>query len=167
MKEIESRRSIRKYRHEKMDEKDLQKILEAGRLSPSAKNKQPWEFVVIENEEIKKEIATKLAEKLARENPTSEAIESCSALIVVFNTMESDVWNIMSIGACIENMILEATQLGYGSLWVGLIREIAEKVNHLCQNQNELIAAVCIGKKDEEPDKRPRKKLDEFVTYIR
>ena len=85
MQEIEMRRSIRKYSYEVMNEEDLQKILEAGRLSPSAKNKQPWEFVVITNQEVKREIAQKLENKLERENPTSEAILNCSAAIVIFN----------------------------------------------------------------------------------
>ena len=49
MQEIETRRSIRKYSYEVMNEEVLQKILEAGRLSSSAKNKHPWEFVVITN----------------------------------------------------------------------------------------------------------------------
>ena len=77
MQEIETRRSIRKYSYEVMNEEDLQTILEAGRLSPSAKNKQPWEFVVITNQEVKREIAQKLEDKLERENPTSEAILNC------------------------------------------------------------------------------------------
>lgn len=114
MQEIETRRSIRKYSYEVMNEEDLQKILEAGRLSPSAKNKQPWEFVVITNQEVKREIAQKLEDKLERENPTSEAILNCSAAIVIFNSLEDDDWNIFSLGICAENMMLEATHLGYG-----------------------------------------------------
>lgn len=120
LKEIETRRSIRKYVYEKMDENDLLKIIEAGRLSPSAKNKQPWEFVVITNQEAKQEIAQKLEEKLERENPTSEALLNCSAAIALFNSLEDDDWNLFSMGICAENMMLEATHLGYGSLCVGL-----------------------------------------------
>ena len=167
MQEIETRRSIRKYSYEVMNEEDLQKILEAGRLSPSAKNKQPWEFVVITNQEVKREIAQKWEDKLERENPTSEALRNCSVAIVIFNSLEDDDWNIFSLGICAENMMLEATHLGYGSLCVGLTSLIEEDIKRICNIEHHHLAIICVGKSSEEPEAPSRKELHEFVTYIR
>ena len=54
MQEIKTRRSIRKYKDRQVSDTDLMKILEAGRLAPSGSNTQPWHFIIIKNEEIKK-----------------------------------------------------------------------------------------------------------------
>ena len=167
MQEIEMRRSVRKYLYEKMNEEDLQKILEAGRLSPSAKNKQPWKLVVITNQEVKKEIAQKLEEKLEQKNPTSEAILTCSAVIVLFNSLEEDEWNHLSLGICVENMMLEATHLGYGSLCVGLTSLIEEDIKRICNTDKHHLVMICVGKSDEVSEPTSRKGLHEIVTYIR
>src|SRR5512138_44552 len=57
LKAIESRRSIRKYKPVPIPDGDLKKILEAGRLAPSAGNKQPWGFVVVRDTGGKKLLA--------------------------------------------------------------------------------------------------------------
>ena len=51
IKAIETRRSVRKYKQNPIPQADLKKILESGRLAPSAGNKQPWGFVVVQNKE--------------------------------------------------------------------------------------------------------------------
>lgn len=53
---ISERRSIRKYRRERIPKEVLERILEAGRLAPSARNLQPWYFIVVEDEEIKSKL---------------------------------------------------------------------------------------------------------------
>ncbi|MEE3495655.1 MAG: nitroreductase family protein, partial [Butyrivibrio sp.] len=50
MKEIAARHSIRKYKAEAVNRDDIKKILEAGILAPSAKNRQPWKFIVVEGD---------------------------------------------------------------------------------------------------------------------
>ena len=54
---IKNRRSIRKYKQQRIPEKHLKKILEAARLAPSARNRQPWRFVLVRGIELKKSIA--------------------------------------------------------------------------------------------------------------
>ena len=56
LKSIEERRSIRGYTKEKVSRKIVEDILNCGRLAPSAKNRQPWYFVIVENN-IKDKIA--------------------------------------------------------------------------------------------------------------
>ena len=54
---IQSRRSVRKFRAEEIEEEDLREILEAARLAPSANNLQPWKFVVVKSDKKKRLIA--------------------------------------------------------------------------------------------------------------
>ena len=54
---IRTRRSIRKYKSEPIPEEKLRTILEAARLAPSAANRQPWRFIVIQNKDRKKALA--------------------------------------------------------------------------------------------------------------
>ncbi|MCJ7718301.1 nitroreductase family protein, partial [Candidatus Bathyarchaeota archaeon] len=54
---VEKRRSIRKFRPNPIPDKDLKKILEAGRLAPSGGNRQPWSFIVVRKPETKKKLA--------------------------------------------------------------------------------------------------------------
>jgi nitroreductase len=53
---IEKRRSIRKFKPDSMPPEDLKKILEAGRLAPSGGNRQPWRFIVVSDEQKKKQL---------------------------------------------------------------------------------------------------------------
>lgn len=55
---IKSRRSIRKYIKKKIPDEIIKDIIDCARLAPSANNKQPWIFVVVKNEKIKKQIAS-------------------------------------------------------------------------------------------------------------
>jgi nitroreductase len=55
---IKDRRSIRTYKSEHIPQEKLEKLLEAARLAPSAANRQNWKFIVVENEQVKKQLAT-------------------------------------------------------------------------------------------------------------
>ena len=56
---IHKRRSIRNFTDKKISEEDINKILSAGMVAPSAMNKQPWRFILIEDDKLKKEKARK------------------------------------------------------------------------------------------------------------
>ncbi len=167
MQVMKERRSIRKFQEGVIPKEDLNKILEAGRLAPSAKNKQPWELVIMEDKKMQNNIAEELVKVLQQENPTSEAIKTASIVIMVFNPLEMDDFNIMSIGASIENMLLEATHLGYGSLWIGLTKNIESYIKGICNQEHPLMATICLGYKEETPESRPRKSMEEYITYLK
>lgn len=162
---ISKRKSVRTYKPEKISQELLEKILQAGILSPSAKNQQPWKYIVV-SEEIKNQIAEELTKNMGHPNPTSRAISECSHLILVYNTQE-EYFSHMSIGASIENILLTATSYGLGSLWIGYIRKITDYVNSLTNEENELISAIALGYPNEEPPARPRKDFSEVVSYLK
>lgn len=163
LKVIEERRSIRNYKEDCIDKKVIMELLESAIKAPSAKNGQPWHFVVL-NKEIKDKIANKMIENVGP-NKTAEVILKVPYLILVYNT-GNDYFDHLSIGACIENFILEATNQNLGTLWIGYIKRIEEYVKSLVDCDYELVSAIAVGIKNENPLPRPRKKIEEVVTFI-
>ena len=191
MDAISQRRSIRKFLNKELPEDIILKILNAGIESPSAKNRQPWKYIVVtskskntmlqimeegikEEERLNKESKRKT---ISSATNTLRAMQEAAITIFIVNTdnsftLETDIEekfyeiaNIQSIGASIENMLLEATELGIGSLW---ICDIFSAYDGLCKWLNidkQLIAAISFGYTDEMPDRRPRKKIEEVTEW--
>jgi len=152
---IRTRRSIRKYKSEPIPEEKLRTILEAARLAPSAANRQPWRFIVIQNKDRKKALA-----KVAN-NQTF--FNDAAAIIVAIGDPEvSARWYEKDPMIALEHIVLAATALGYGTCWIGAFDEDALK--HLLKIPAEMkvIALLPIGIPDETPAPRPRKEFSEI-----
>ena len=155
IKAIEDRRSIRKYKDVKVSKEQILDILNAGRLAPSAKNRQPWYFVKVSTE-MKNEIADLMIKYAQNKNKdgrlysvsfTANVIKEAPVLILVLKEYE-DNWIIgdsLSIGGAIEHIYLRATDLGLGSLWIRDIvytqKEIAKLVREEVQERNQVLTA--------------------------
>ncbi|MDX8417058.1 MAG: nitroreductase family protein [Absicoccus sp.] len=104
------RRSIRQYTHESIPKEKLQKILQAGLLAPSSRNKKPCQFYVIHKKDI--------LEQLGQIKPSGAFIgDANAAIIVMVDTSLSDVW-IEDCSIAMSYMQLMATALDIGSCWV-------------------------------------------------
>ena len=160
LKEIENRRSIRNYKEDNIDKKVILDIINAGIKAPSAKNNQPWRFVIANND-IKDKISDKMVENYGP-NKTAEVIKTVPYLILVYN-VNNEYFNHLSIGAAIENILLEAESMGFGTLWIGYIKKIDDYVKELVNVDYELVSAIAIGVKNENPLARPRLTLDEVL----
>ena len=184
---IYQRRSIRKFNTDKVPRELIEKILEAATQAPSAMNKQPWRFVVLEG--AKKDelisIFQKKVEKLARlknnigyARVTAEHMKQAPALILVFNAESKakglfkvfssvmDVLYIQSIGGAIQTMLLAAQELGLGTLWMGHIFYAVKEIGKYVDKNEELIAAVSVGYADETPQARPRRNWREITEWL-
>lgn len=180
---IEKRRSIRAYKDEDISNETIEDILNCGRLAPSAKNRQPWNFVVVRDflknriADIMEKYASRSTENDERKKlecpnsvlATSKVIKEAPILILVFKE-KNENWTIgdnLSIGACIENILLRATDLNLGSLWIRDIaytkEEIAESLGY---EHLELNSAISIGYPNQFPEARPRKSLCEITNFI-
>lgn len=171
---IEARRSIRKFSAHPVFDQDIKVILEAARLSPSAKNRQPWLFMVLKDEDkneivhiMKSIIGTKdLPDFVNASLFSAQSMEEAGAIILILKEKEP-LWHdgdMLSIGACIENMCLCATDLGLGALW---IRDTEFTKEIICQHigypELELVSVLAIGYPNESPKARPRKTLDQLL----
>ncbi|MCM8800306.1 MAG: nitroreductase family protein [Candidatus Omnitrophica bacterium] len=156
---IKTRRSIRKYKKDSPKDLDIEKILEAARWAPSGLNNQPWRFMVIKDKETK--------DRLAQFTKYGYIIKSAPVIIVVCLDKESSYHyqkDLMAVGACIQNMLLEAHSLDLGTCWLGEIlnkKEDVEKFLNLKENL-ELTAVISLGYPDEKALEVKRKSLKEL-----
>ncbi|MEM3402541.1 MAG: nitroreductase family protein [Candidatus Hadarchaeales archaeon] len=162
---IRGRRSIRSFREDPVSEGDLQKILEAGILAPSAGNCQPWDFIVVKSRETKEKLS---AAALGQE----QVVEAPVVIVVCANTKRSssrygrrgaELYCIQDTAAAVENMMLAAHALGYGSCWVGAFEE--EKVARIVGAPAGVrpVAIIPIGRPAEKPRTPPRLPLSQVV----
>ena len=108
MEAIKLRRSIREYKNKPIPKEILEKIVDAARHAPTAKNIQPWEFIVITQPETLKKIG-----ELAQNGRFLAQAKACIAVYC------SDTKYYLEDGcAATENILLAATALGIGSCWI-------------------------------------------------
>ena len=180
---IEKRRSIRSFKNDDISDEVVKEILNSGRLAPSAKNRQPWYFVILKNE-IKDKVADLMIDFHTKDNgveecqkqntysslvPTAKAIKESPVLVVIFRPKD-DMWitsDNLSIGACVENMCLRALDHDLGTLWIRDIVYVSKTVAEMLGHSDlELNCAVSIGVPNQNPVQRPRKELDEIIEWF-
>lgn len=112
---IKTRRSIRKYSNQDVSEEQLEKLLTAAMYAPSARNQQPWHFVVVDQPEI--------LEAITRIHPYSQMLKEASKAIVVCADKALEVsegyW-VQDCAAATQNILLAAHGLGLGAVWLGV-----------------------------------------------
>lgn len=152
---IKKRRSIRKYKTGfEIPDEHIKAILEAAMLAPSACNKRPWEFIVLKSDEAKK--------KVIDLNLPALHIDKASVGILVCAVPEAQEGSPavgfypQDCGAAIENMLLQALDLGYGSCWCGIYpkNERIELFKNTFELSSVPFALVVFGASDEEPEQK-------------
>ncbi len=115
-----SRRSIRQFLPKTVPQDILRNIVNTGRLAPSAANRQPLEFIVVDEERIKKQIfpCLKWAGYIAPKGDPKPGKEPQAYIVVCVNTEIRERGYEWDSGAAIENMILAAWEKGIGSCWI-------------------------------------------------
>lgn len=157
---IRQRRSIREYKDGMPNEANIEKILDAGRWAPSGLNNQPWRFLVIKDKDKK--------DGLAKFTKYGKIIKDAPAVLVICMDV-GDSYNrdkdLMAIGACIQNMLLEAHSLGLGTCWLGEILNKKEKVvEYLKMDVDmELMAVITLGYSDTNITEGCRRSLRELM----
>jgi nitroreductase len=112
---IRTRRSIRRYEDRAVPEDLVEEVLRAAMMAPSAVNKQPWHFVVIDDRELLLEIP--------KINPNAAMAAGAPLAILVCGDLElehpSGYW-VVDCAAAVENLLLAAHALGLGAVWTGV-----------------------------------------------
>lgn len=160
---IFKRRSVRKYSDKKVDKETITILLKAAMAAPTAVNCQPWEYIVVD--EVEK--LSKIKEKFiyARYN-APVAIIVCGNMNLALKGEDQDLW-VQDCSASIENILIAATGLGLGSVWIGtypmenrvsFLKEIFNIPKHVIP-----LSIVYIGYPAEE--KESRTQYDEKKVY--
>lgn len=157
---IRSRRSIRKFTGDEVDERSVEIILDAGRWAPSGKNNQPWRFAVIRDRDLKNAIS-----ELTHSGSIIRGAPVCIAVFLDNSVCYDRTKDVQAIGACIQNMLLAIHSMGLGGVWIGEILRNKEEVRRLLQAPEsfELMAVVAIGHPAVSPRGGSRKGIEEIV----
>jgi nitroreductase len=108
---LQSRRSIRKYLPQNIEQEKITQLTNAVLMSPASKRSNPWEFIVVQD----KEILLKLS--VCKQHSSAFLAESPLGIVVIADTHKSDIWMEDSAIAAII-MQLQAQDLGLGSCWI-------------------------------------------------
>ena len=147
MNEIFTRRSVRQYQDKPVARETAERLLKAAMQAPSAGNQRPWEFIVVDDKEMLKD--------LARTSPYAGPVQAAPMAIVVLANKEGmkfpENWQ-ADLSAATENLLLEAVHLGLGAVWLGIapLPERMEQVSRLFSLPNTVqpFAIVPVGYTD-------------------
>jgi len=160
MEALTTRRSVRKYKQDAVPAELIEKVVDAGRLAASARNVQPWEFVVVINRQMRAELA-EICEygKFISESP---------ACIVTF--CHDTKYYLEDGSAAMQNMLVAAAALGLGTCWVAgdkkpYARTIAEKLG--VPPDCRLIGLVALGHPADTGQRAPKRALSEVLHLER
>ncbi len=160
---IESRRSIRKYLTKEVEQDKIDKIIESARIAPSAANRQEWKFVVVKDQLIRDKLVDAcMGQKFVAQAPV--LIAACSTESEKIMPCGQYAYSV-DLSIALSFMILEATELGLGTCWLGAFKEDDVKSILNIPEEVRLVGLTTLGYSDESPDKRPRKSLEEVLTY--
>ncbi|MGH7828760.1 MAG: nitroreductase family protein [Candidatus Binatia bacterium] len=183
------RRSVRAYKTGKVTGKQLETILEAARWAPSGANTQPWEFVVTRDREKMKRVREifyeewkqrKLEDPVNYKGLTKYYVGDASVLLLVCGdsrTMQvylttrrpADREKLFqaSVASAVENMMLVAASMGFGTVWVSVREEVEPELRALFKVPQalRLLWIVPIGHARFWPGAKPRRKIADFTHY--
>lgn len=163
---VMTRCSCREYTDSTVPEYLLRTLVHGGMRAPSARNERPWEFLILCSEESRRQVT------LA--SPYASMCEKASAVILVLANMErispESPWWVQDLSACTENILIRATELGLGAVWLGIYprqarMEALQKAFALPENLLPF-AAVPIGYPARERENHNRYEA-ERVRWIR
>ena len=171
---IKGRRSIRKFKEDKISHSLLESIISTSSFSPSWKNTQITRYIAIEDTSILKKIADDFTPEF-----NSNIIRQVSTLIAVtfikgrsgferdgsYSTKKEDRWQMFDVGIACQTFCLAAHEAGLGTVIMGIWDEdgISELLD-IPENQ-ELAALIAIGYPDIEPGAPKRKSVEDLLTY--
>lgn len=162
MEAIRARRSIRQYQNRPVAEEVLHEILEAARLAPSARNRQDWRFVVVNDQAQIQRVAA----------AAGQAFLATAPVIIAGVALEPE--GVMRCGVpryavdlaiAMTNITLAATALGLGTCWIGSFDQKEVKKILQIPEAYKVVELMPLGYPAEQPAARPRKPLAEVVSY--
>ena len=162
---IRRRRSIRDYKPDDIPEEVLLRILEAGRWAPSGKNFQPWKFIIVRDEKVRRQ----LAEASAQQYFMAKApviIVACGYPEESYARMGRYMksW-VVDLAIALEHMMLQAAAEGLGTCWIGAFEEKEVKKILGIPDNVRVLALTPLGYPAEDPSPRSRKSLEQIISY--
>ncbi|MGM0666534.1 MAG: nitroreductase family protein [Bacteroidota bacterium] len=170
---IISRQSERGYHDKKVEADKLGRILEAGRMAPSASNSQPWRFIVVDEPGLRREVAKAAT---AKELGFNKFIDQAPLLLVIVKekgkvisrvggTIKDKDYSLIDIGIAVQNICLQAYAEGLGTCIVGWFNEkkVKELLDIPASRRAEII--ITLGYPSGKQRPKRRKEAGEVISY--
>ena len=151
---IRSRLSIRRYADTVISGEDLQLFCQALQLAPSANNGQNWEFVFVDDPELKRKLATACFNQ--------SFITNCTYFIAGIAD-PAPKWHMVDITIAMSQLSLQAVELGYGTCWIGAFDPNQVKSILQVEQRKKVVICMTLGLPSGRHIPRQRKTLDSFV----
>jgi nitroreductase len=170
---IISRQSDRKYSDKPVEKEKLERILEAGRMAPSACNAQPWKFIVADDPELRIKIAEAASARLIGMNMF---VAQAPVMIIVVRekpnmsskvgaTIKNKDYSLIDIGIASENICLQAKAEGIGSCLIGWFDERMLRKLLAIPGSKRVELIITLGYSISEQRQKKRKPAEETVSY--
>ncbi len=170
---IKLRQSDRKYSDKPVEKEKVDRILEAGRMAPSACNAQPWKFIVVDNPELLGKLAEAASAKLLGMNMF---VSQAPLMIVIVRespnfsskigaTIKNKDYSLIDIGIASENICLQAKAEGIGSCMLGWFDEMMVKNILEIPRSKRVELIITLGYSLNDKREKRRKPAEETVAY--
>lgn len=170
---IKSRQSDRKYSEKPIETEKLERIIEAGRMAPSACNAQPWKFIVVTEPDLLEKLAEASSAKLLGMN--AFVIQAPVLLVVVREqanfssrigaTIKNKDYSLIDIGIASENICLQAEAEGIGSCMIGWFDENLVRKTLGIPKSKRVELIITLGYSLSEKREKRRKEAEVTVSY--
>ena len=170
---INNRQSVRGYKPDMVEKEKLDRILEAGRLSPSACNAQPWKFIVVDDPELKSKIADATSNRVIGINHFTKQAPVHIVIVMEPANFNSNFGSIVKdknlplidIGIAAAHISLQATAEGLGTCIIGWFNETSVKKLLNIPRGKRVILIITLGySANEELREKKRKSTNEVVS---
>jgi len=162
---IRKRRSVRSYQRRKMSHEEIEEIMEAARLAPSARNKQDWKFIIVDDDKKKAELCyAAYNQKFVEEASVVIAGVSLDVDYVMACGVPSGYVN---IAIALDHISLVAAEKGIGTCWIGHFKQKEAKEILGVPDEYEIVALMTMGypAKPLKAEGKNRKLLEEIICY--
>ena len=169
------RQSTRKYGEKPVERSLIDKCLEAARLAPSARNSQPWSFIILDNPKVIASVSEKAFSGIYK----STRFAGKAPVIVVVVTEKADYitrmgkmirninYSLIDIGIACEHLVLQAEELGLGTCWLGWFRSraVRKALNLPRSARIDILISMGYPLDPDYRSERKRRSLDEIRNY--
>lgn len=161
---IKKRYSVREYLEKPLDDATIERVLEAGRLAPSACNNQPWIFVVIKNENSRMSLRDVYAREWFLRAPVIIAV--CCDRNQAWRRSDGKSYGDVDAAIALDHITLAAAEAGLGTCWIGAFNEAAARKALMLPAQIDPVAFTPLGYPGAAAaNPKRRKKLDEITFW--
>jgi len=164
IEEIVGRRSVREYNERPVEKEKLDRILEAGRLAPTARNQQDWRILIVSDPGLKEQLVDEASPRQAFLKKAPIILAAC-ALNPDYIMRCGHPAFLIDLAIVLEHIALQAVREGLGTCWIGSFDEArAKSVLHV-PDPVRIVELMSLGHYERLPDARERKPIEDLYKW--